>query len=125
MQISAKVNVLKSSSSTLKAFATICIDDLIEVSGLKVIEGSRGLFVGMPSKAGKPDANGEIKYYDDIRFTDVDESGHSETKARVEEVVLAAYNAQVAKNTRANTASTRTDDPAPTGVRPAIARHSW
>jgi len=48
----------------LKAFATITLDDCFIVRGLKVIRGSHGLFVAMPSRRR---ATGE---FSDIRSPD-------------------------------------------------------
>ncbi len=45
------------------AMASITLDDAFVVSGLKVMNGSKGLFVDMPSAKGK-DQNGNVKYYD-------------------------------------------------------------
>ena len=47
-------------NSTLKAFATLEIDSVFVLKGIRIIEGKSGLFVAMPSHKGE---DGE--YYDD------------------------------------------------------------
>ena len=37
----------------LKAFANVKIAEMLTIKGVKVFKGKSGLFVGMPSKAGK------------------------------------------------------------------------
>ena len=58
------------SSSKLKAFVTLVIDGLLEVDGFKIIDGSNGLFVSVPSHKGTITENGVSvdKYFDDVRF---------------------------------------------------------
>ena len=57
-------------ASKLKAFASILIDDIMEVDGFKIIDGSKGLFVTPPSHKGTVTEDGVQveKYFDDIRF---------------------------------------------------------
>lgn len=37
----------------LKAYASICFDDAFLIKGLKVVNGSKGMFVAMPSRKTK------------------------------------------------------------------------
>lgn len=55
------VKVTKYEKNSLKAFATITIDKAFVVSGLTIIEGSKGLFVTMPQNKGK-----DGKYHDSV-----------------------------------------------------------
>jgi|13_taG_2_1085334.scaffolds.fasta_scaffold01324_10 DNA-binding cell septation regulator SpoVG len=66
-----KIRKLNRTSSKLKAFVTIVIDDIMELHNFKIIEGSNGLFVTPPSHKGAAVVDGiEVeKYYDDITFT--------------------------------------------------------
>ncbi len=66
--------------SNLRAFASITIDDSFVVHDLRVIEGSNGLFVVMPSKQLR---NGE---YWDIAHPIVNEA-----RQIIQDAVLAAY----------------------------------
>lgn len=61
--------------SKLKAFVSILIDDVMEIDGFKIIDGSKGLFVSPPSHKGTVMEDGVKveKYFDDVRF--VGESG--------------------------------------------------
>lgn len=69
-----------------KASATVNINGQFAIRGLKIMEGSRGLFVSMPSyKAG----NGEYK---DIAFPCTKES-----KAAFDKIVLSAYEQTMAQ----------------------------
>jgi DNA-binding cell septation regulator SpoVG len=56
--------------SKLKAFVSIVIDDVMEVDGFKIIDGSNGLFVSAPSHKGTVMEDGVKveKYFDDVRF---------------------------------------------------------
>lgn len=54
-----KVVVRKYESGSLKGFATVTLDDELVLTGLKIVNGKKGLFVAMPSEAGADD-----KYYD-------------------------------------------------------------
>ena len=75
------VNIYPSKGDgTQKASATVNINEQFAIRGLKIMEGSKGLFVSMPSyRAG----NGEYK---DICFPCTKES-----RADFDKVVLAAY----------------------------------
>ncbi len=64
----------------LKAYVTIVFDRCFMVSDIKVILGSSGLFISMPSKRRK---NGT--------FRDVAHPLNSETRRMIEEKVLAKY----------------------------------
>jgi len=69
-----------SDSDKILAFAKITIDNCFCVDGLKIINGERGIFIGMPSRKQK-DGN-----YRDIAFpTD------KETRKLITDTVLAAY----------------------------------
>ena len=67
-------------NGSLKAFCDLAVGDLVLVRGVKVVEGKHGLFVSMPRQKGKAD-----KWFDTVSvITD-------ETKRRLDEVVLEAY----------------------------------
>ena len=55
-----RINKVKKSDISLKAFANITIDDEFVVKGLKIVEGKNGTFVAFPSTQGD---DGE--WYDD------------------------------------------------------------
>ena len=64
----------------LQSNVNITIDDCFMIRGLKVIKGTKGLFVAMPNKKGK---NGS--------FRDVAHPLNSETRQLIEDEVLRAY----------------------------------
>ncbi len=64
----------------LRAFANITFDDCFVVRGLKVIEGSKGLFVVMPSRKIKADEHRDVAHPVTAEFRDY-----------IEKEVLKAY----------------------------------
>ena len=85
MKISANINrLVDKPDSSVKAFASVTIDGMFAVHGLKVMESQKGRFVNMPSTSYK-DSNGETKYNDTF---------HAITKAArnaLNQAVLNAY----------------------------------
>ncbi len=64
MKISANINrLVDKPDSSVKAFASVTIDGMFAVHGLRVMESQKGRFVNMPSTSYK-DSNGETKYSD-------------------------------------------------------------
>ena len=45
-----RIKLLENQPDKLRGFASITIDDFVVIRDLKIIEGSRGLFVAMPSR---------------------------------------------------------------------------
>jgi len=64
----------------IRAMVSITIDECFVVTGLKIIEGSKGLFVSMPSRK---TADGEYK---DVCFPVT-----KDTREAMQEQILAAY----------------------------------
>lgn len=64
----------------MKAVVSITIDNVFVVHDIKVIEGEKGLFIAMPSKKS---ADGE--------FRDIAHPINSETRARLESIILERY----------------------------------
>jgi len=64
----------------MRAVASITIDDEMVVHDIKIIEGDWGLFIAMPSKKG---ANGE--------YRDIAHPINSETRNRLQDMILEAY----------------------------------
>ena len=72
---------------TLRATATVNINDAFAIRGIKLMEGSKGLFVSMPSfKAG----NGEYK---DICFPCT-----AESRKEFDQAVMGAYEQALTQN---------------------------
>lgn len=68
----------------LKGFANITLDNAFVIRGLKIINGSKGLFISMPSKRRS-----------DGTFQDIAHPINPETRKMIEEVVLNAYNTEM------------------------------
>jgi len=75
-----EVRVFPVDEEKLKAFASIIFDDCFVVSDIKVIHGTQGLFISMPSKKRK---NGT--------FRDIAHPLNNETRRKIEERVLSRY----------------------------------
>lgn len=67
-------------AGSMRAFVDIKINDQILLRGLKIIDGSQGLFVSMPQEKGK-----DKKWYETIRCLS------KETRSQLDRVVLEAY----------------------------------
>ena len=63
-----------------KAFVDISVNNAILIKGLRVVSGSKGLFVGLPGRQA-----GDGKWYNSVMFLD------EEVKNQVTSVVLNAY----------------------------------
>ena len=77
---------LAKSDGKLKAVATITIDGCFAVHDIKVIEGSAGPFIAMPSKK---TPEGEFK--------DIVHPINPETRALISKYILDAYNAALSE----------------------------
>ncbi len=64
-----------------RAFADVSVDGALMVKGLRVVKGSKGLFVGMPRKPGK-----DGSWYDTVRPLT------KEARASLVSTVLEAFN---------------------------------
>lgn len=85
MKISANINrLVDKPDSNIKAFASVTIDGLFDVHGLRVMESQKGRFVNMPSTSYK-DANGETKY------SDIFHAVTKEARNALNQAVLNAY----------------------------------
>lgn len=68
----------------LKAYITLVIESCFVIRDIKVIDGTNGLFVAMPSKRLK-----------DGQFKDVAHPLNKEARAQIEEKIFEAYDAQI------------------------------
>lgn len=68
----------------LKAYVTIVIEDCFVIRDIKIIDGTNGLFVAMPSKRRK-----------DGQFKDIVHPLNQETRQLIEEAVFKEYKEQV------------------------------
>lgn len=88
---SIKIRRLNKPGSKLKAFVSLTIDDIMQIEGYKIIEGSNGLFVTPPSHKGTIMEEGVSveKYFDDVRF--LGEQG-LELSKEIKESILRQFN---------------------------------
>jgi len=81
-----QVRVFPVHEDKLKAFVSIIIDECFVVSDIKIIQGTNGLFVSMPSKKRK---NGT--------FRDIAHPLNNETRRRIEQQIISEYRTVVAE----------------------------
>lgn len=79
-----EVKVFPVDEDKLKAYITVVLDDCFVVRDLKIISGTAGLFVAMPSKRRK-----------DGTFKDIAHPLNQSTRAQMEKVILDAYLAEI------------------------------
>jgi stage V sporulation protein G len=75
-----EVKVFAVNEDRLKAYVSITIDSCFVVRDLKIIQGTSGLFVAMPSKKRK-----------DGQFRDIAHPLNQETRAQIEDAVFEAF----------------------------------
>ncbi len=81
-----KVFPAKDTTGRLKAYASIVLDKDFIVRNLKLIEGTKGLFVSMPSRRRK-----------DGSFRDIVHPLNADMRKKIEESVIVEYN-NIAEN---------------------------
>lgn len=79
-----EVKVFPVNEDRLKAYVSITIDNVFVVRDLKIIEGTGGLFVAMPSKKRK-----------DGQFKDIAHPLNQETRDMIERMVFEAYEKEI------------------------------
>lgn len=85
---SVRVRKTKSVKGGLKATASIIIDNAFAVHDIKVIQGTKGLFITMPSRI----ATGL-----ESNFIDVAHPINAETREMLQNIILAKYEEVIAK----------------------------
>lgn len=81
-----EVRITLKNEEKLKAFASITFDDSFVVRGLKVINGSQGYFVSMPSRRRK-----------DGTFQDLAHPINNDLRKIIEDLVLDAFESELNK----------------------------
>ena len=82
-----RVRIVKRDDSKLKAVASITIDNAFVVHDIKVIEGTDGHFVAMPSRKS---SEGEHK--------DIAHPINTETREQIKSVIMNAFNEELNKD---------------------------
>lgn len=79
-----EVRIILRDEEKLKGFANVTIDNAFVIRGMKIIAGSKGYFLSMPSRK-RPDGTHQ----------DVAHPVNNETRRLLEETVLAAYHQEL------------------------------
>lgn len=82
-----EIKVYKINEEKLKAYVSITLNSCFVVKDIKVIEGSKGLFVAMPCKKGK-----------DGQYRDIAHPLNKETRDKFERAILDAFEAESKKD---------------------------
>ncbi len=104
MKFKAKITRMGDGNSKIKAFADVSFEGGFRVTGIKVCQGSKGLFLGMPSNS-YTNSDGEKKYTD-IFFPTTKEAREALTKE-----VISKYKAELSQ-TQEQT-QTASEEPTP------------
>lgn len=72
--------------SKMKGSASVIIDDCFKITGIKIIDGTNGLFLSMPSRKLKDGTNRDIVY-----------PINTETRELFNDVILSEYEKQTSK----------------------------
>jgi stage V sporulation protein G len=81
-----EIKVFPVDEERLKAYVTIILDDCFVIRDLKVIKGTNGMFVAMPSKKRK-----------DGTFKDIAHPLNKETRDKFENQILRAFESELKK----------------------------
>ena len=100
----ARINPLKNPIGKIVGFASLIIDEVFEVNGFRIIEGSKGLFVSPPQHKGKgkDDEGNEVDtWYDDVRFLG---DNSEEISKEIKQAILDNYLEKRGQSSRATAA---------------------
>jgi DNA-binding cell septation regulator SpoVG len=89
------------------AFASLVIDEVLQIDGFRIVDGKDGLFMSAPQHKGKgKNEDGEVveKYFDDVRFIG---DNWKEIKEEVSKSVLEAYQTEDSNTSRASAAQSQ------------------
>lgn len=89
-----EVRVYPTNEEKVKAYATITFDDCFIVRDIKIISGTNGLFVAMPSKRRK-----------DGKFRDMAHPLNNETRRMIELKVLDEYEKEISRKEQSRDSS--------------------
>lgn len=112
-KLDVKVYPLNDQNNSTKAFASISVEDLIAIRGIRIIEGSKGLFVSMPQSK---DNDGN---YHDIAFPTTKELRKTIDKAIIDEYKQLTKNAEKLETAKPEK-STEKSAPKPSTDEPEI-----
>lgn len=81
-----RIRLMEKGDLKLKAIASVTIDDCIAIHDIKIVDGTDGYFVSMPSRKS---SRGE--------YRDIVHPINSETRAELTNAVIEAYKLELAK----------------------------
>ena len=96
-----KTYPVKNPKSKIVAYASLVIENVFEVTGFKIFNGTNGLFVKPPQHKGK-NKEGEDEWYDDARFIGEQSKG---VREEIFSSMVQAYNTSAANSNRSTTAN--------------------
>ena len=97
-----KIKKVRNPKGKIMAFASLIIDDVLEVDGFKVIDGSKGVFVSAPQHKGK-DKEGNDSWFEDVRFIG-DETTRDTVKTEIHKAIIPEYQKLEGTSNRATAA---------------------
>lgn len=98
------------SSTTVKAFATLIVDGVLEIKGFKVMQTGDDLWIAGPREKGsKAGEDGRFPYFDSVLWLDekAEDARLSPRQAEVFEFIKTKYIEAVASGSRAQVARAR------------------
>jgi stage V sporulation protein G len=90
VKLDVRVYPIDDPERSTQAFASITVDDLIAIRGIRVVQGEEGLFVSMPQS--RQEKDGETKYHD-IAFPVM-----PGLRKQIRQAVLDGYKAELDKS---------------------------
>ena len=122
LTFTAQVNNIPNPRGSLRAFATLIVNDILQINGFRIVEGRNGIFVSPPqTKGNKLDENGNAIYYNDVRFDEPVEEGTYRGP-----VAESAFKAILDQYNTANSTSGAADvRPQPSNARPQTRAKRW
>jgi len=75
-----RIHLLEEPTTNLKAYANVTFDDCFVIHGIKVIQGDKGLFIGMPRRKKRDGASQDIAH-----------PINKETREFIQKTVIDAY----------------------------------
>lgn len=91
MNYQVKIHKVFNTQKTLKAVASVTIDDQIVIHGIRVIETQKGRFLGMPSNIFKNKDGNEVR-------SDIVHPVTVEARKALEKAVFTAYETALKEN---------------------------
>lgn len=91
-----RIYPVNGSKSNLLAFAAVTIEDALVITGVKVLEGKKGNFIGFPASKGSDEE------YHDIVFP-----LSKDFREAIQDAVLQAYDEQAEEKPKKNTGRSR------------------